>query len=95
MADDTKMTRTERQAAEIQAIINEHTDEIVRQRMEGQALLEARAKCSRAIAEAVRRHLTENNSPDVADAGTDDDAGQGEHAADTGEPALPGSDMVR
>lgn len=58
--------RAMRHAGEIQAIIDEHT--ALAEHKDGRELIEVRQKCSRAIAEACRRHVAENNVLDQAEA---------------------------
>lgn len=95
MAKEKSETRTERQGREIQAIIDASNDDIRARNLEGRDLLEAREKCSRAIAEAARRHVAENNAPDAEAESAGDDDGKGEPEPGAGEAALPGTDMVR
>src|SRR5882672_8971708 len=51
-------------ADEIQRIIDEHTELAVGK--EGRELLEVRSACSRQIAEACRRHVSEANAASIA-----------------------------
>lgn len=59
------METAERHAREIQDIIDEHR--VLSAHKEGAELLEVRAKCSRAIAEACARHVAENNTVPAAE----------------------------